>query len=171
MNREIYFTVELGLQSIQEKSLDFLNRNHDYSQFLNVFQQLKQRQIDVVIHLIVGIPGETTEDMLETINAMNRLQPAGIKFHLFHILKNTPLYDLYQNQQFQLMSFEMYIDTMVLLLEHLRPSIVVHRLTGERDREIFYKPSWALQKAETISAIKTQMNDKKTFQGKKFNQA
>lgn len=170
VNREIYFTVELGLQSIHEKSLKFLNRNHDYSQFLQVFTQLKQRQIDVVVHLIVGIPGETTADLLETINNMNRLQPAGIKFHLFHILKNTPLYDFYQSRQFELMSFERYIKTMVLALENLSPSIVIHRLTGERDREIFYKPAWALQKAEIINAIKAHMNDNHTFQGKKFKQ-
>ena len=170
MNKETYFTVELGLQSIHEKSLKFLNRNHDYPQFLDVFTQLKKRQIDVVVHLIVGIPGETIEDNLETIDAMNSLQPAGIKFHLFHILKNTPLYDIYQRQPFQLMTFERYVNTITLLLEHLRPSIVIHRLTGERDQEIFYKPAWARKKAETINAIKTYMNDRHTFQGKKFKQ-
>jgi radical SAM protein (TIGR01212 family) len=171
MNRETYFTVELGLQSIHEKSLKFLNRNHDYPQFLDAFKQLNKRQIDVVVHLIVGIPGETIEDNLETVDAMNSLRPAGIKFHLFHILENTPLYDIYQRQPFQLMSFERYVNTITLLLEHLRPSIVIHRLTGERDREIFYKPAWALRKAETINAIKAYMNNRHTFQGKKFKQS
>jgi radical SAM protein (TIGR01212 family) len=170
LNKEIYFTIELGLQSIHEKSLIFLNRNHNYSHFLDVFQQLKRLQIDVVVHLIVGIPGETTGDMLETIKEMNRLQPAGIKFHLFHVLKNTPLFHLYQNQQFRLMSFEEYIGTIVCLLEHLDPSIVIHRLTGERERELFYKPVWALQKAETINAIKTRMKNSHTFQGKRLNE-
>jgi len=171
MNRETYFTVELGLQSIHEKSLKFLNRNHDYPQFLDAFKQLNKRQIDVVVHLIVGIPGETIEDNLETVDAMNSLRPAGIKFHLFHILENTPLYDIYQRQPFQLMSFKRYVNTITLLLEHLRPSIVIHRLTGERDREIFYKPAWALRKAETINAIKAYMNNRHTFQGKKFKQS
>lgn len=169
LNKELYFTIELGLQSIHEKSLIFLNRNHNYSHFLDVFQQLKRLQIDVVVHLIVGIPGETTGDMLETIKEMNRLQPAGIKFHLFHVLKNTPLFHLYQNQQFRLMSFEEYIDIIVCLLEHLDPSIVIHRLTGERERELFHKPVWALQKAETINAIKNRMKNSHTFQGKRLN--
>jgi radical SAM protein (TIGR01212 family) len=106
MNQRTYLTVELGLQSIHAKSLEFLNRNHTYQQFLDTFDQLKKRNIDVLVHLIVGIPGETEEDMRATAAEMNRLKPAGVKFHLMHILKNTPLYHMYQSENFKLLEKE-----------------------------------------------------------------
>ena len=95
LNKKIFLTVELGLQSVHNKSLRFLNRNHTYRQFLDTFDKLKERGIDVVVHLIVGIPGETPADMLRTIKEMNRVKPVGIKLHLMHVLKNTPLFDMY----------------------------------------------------------------------------
>lgn len=167
LNRRTYLMVELGLQSIHPKSLQFLNRNHSYDQFLDCFQKLKSRGIDVVVHLIVGIPGETREDMLATVREMNRLQPAGVKLHLFHVLKNTPLYDMYMRKEFSLLDKEEYIDAIVSMLESLSPEIVIHRLTGERDREIFAAPQWALDKMDTIQSIRKRMMDLGTYQGRK----
>jgi radical SAM protein (TIGR01212 family) len=165
-NRKTYLAIELGLQSVHAKSLEFLNRNHSYRQFLDTFQKLKERNIDVVVHLIVGIPGETREDMLASVREMNRLEPAGVKFHLLHVLKNTPLYDIYQNKKIKLLEQNEYIDRIILLLEHLDPAIVVHRLTGERDKVIYHAPLWALDKNTTINAIRTKMQAQKTFQGR-----
>ncbi|MCX6581503.1 MAG: TIGR01212 family radical SAM protein [Candidatus Aminicenantes bacterium] len=169
LNKRTYLTVELGLQSIHARGLRFLNRNHTYAQFLDTFQQLKERNIPVVVHLIIGIPGETPADMLETVKEMNRLKPAGVKFHLLHVLKNTPLFDMYQRGEFKLLEQGAYVDLVVTLLEHLDPGIVIHRLTGERDKEIFYAPQWALDKNEVIRAIRKTMEDRDTFQGKSFN--
>lgn len=166
MNRQTYLTVELGLQSVHAKSLEFLNRNHTYRQFLDTFEELKKRDIDVVVHLILGIPGETQQDMLESVNEMNRLKPAGVKFHLLHLLKNTPLLDLYQKEPFNLLGQGEYIELIVYLLERLDPGIVIHRLTGERDKEIFYAPRWAMDKSRTIEAIRRRMREQNTFQGK-----
>lgn len=167
LNRRTYLMVELGLQSIHPKSLEFLNRNHSYGQFLDCFQKLKNLGIDVVVHLIVGIPGESKSDMLATVKEMNRLQPAGVKLHLFHVLKNTPLFDMYTQKKFSLLKEEEYIDAIVAMLESLSPEIVIHRLTGERDREIFAAPEWALDKMNTIEAIRRRMMDLGTYQGKK----
>jgi len=166
LKNRTYLSVELGLQSIHLKSLDFLNRNHSYKQFLDTFQKLKQMNVDVVVHLIVGIPGETKQDMLETVMEMNRLKPAGIKFHLMHVLKETPLYDLFKSERFELLRKEEYVNLIVYLLEHLDPSIVIHRLTGERDKELFYAPEWALNKVDVINSIKSKMKELNTFQGK-----
>lgn len=166
LNRRTYLTVELGLQSIHARSLQFLNRNHTYEQFLDTFYQLKNRNIPVLVHLIIGIPGETTVDMLETIKEMNRLKPAGIKFHLLHVLKNTRLYDMYQRGEIKLLAKDTYVNHIVTLLEHLDPGIVIHRLTGERDKELFYAPQWAMDKNEVIRAIRQTMEDRDTFQGK-----
>lgn len=168
LNIRTYLTVELGLQSIHSRSLQFLNRNHTYTQFLETFQQLNVRNIPVVVHLIIGIPGETPADMLETIKEMNRLKPAGIKFHLLHVLKNTPLYDMYRRGEFKLLEKDAYVDLVVTLLEHLDPGIVIHRLTGERDKEIFHAPEWAMNKNEVIQAIRKTMADRDTYQGKLF---
>lgn len=165
LNKRTYLTVELGLQSIHNRSLQFLNRNHTYAQFLETFRQLNERNIPVVVHLILGIPGETPTDMLESIKEMNRLKPAGVKFHLLHVLKNTPLYDMYQRGEFKLLEQDAYVDLVVTLLEHLDQGIVIHRLTGERDKEIFYAPQWALDKNEVIRAIRKTMEDRDTYQG------
>lgn len=166
LNKKTYLTVELGLQSVHPKSLEFLTRNHSYQQFLDTFQKLKSRGIDVVVHLIIGIPGETRRDMLESVLEMNRLKPAGVKFHLLHVLKNTPLFELYRENPFSLLEQDEYVDLMVSMLEQLDPSIVVHRLTGERDKEIYHAPLWALNKHSTINAIREKMRLQKTFQGR-----
>ena len=166
LNRKTYLTVELGLQSIHSKSLEFLNRNHSYSQFLETAAELKKKNIDVVVHLILGIPGETPAEMLQTIKEMNRLKPAGLKLHLMHVLKNTPLFELYRKEKFRLMEKDEYVDLIVYLLEHLDRSIVIHRLTGERDKDIFFAPSWALNKNQVIESIRAKMLEKNTFQGK-----
>jgi len=166
LNKKTFLTVELGLQSIHNKSLRFLNRNHTYRQFLDTFDKLKQRGIDVVVHLIVGIPGETPADMLTTIKEMNRLKPTGIKLHLMHVLKNTPLFDMYESGKIILPEKNQYVELIVDLLAHLDPAIVIHRLTGERDKEIFHAPLWALNKNEVIQAIRSRMLEKKIYQGR-----
>jgi len=169
LREKTYLAIELGLQSIHEKSLCFLNRNHTYLDFLKTFGKLKERGIDVIVHLIVGIPDETQDDMFSTIYEMNRLKPAGIKFHLLHVLRNTPLHEQYIRKVFPLLSQEKYVELIVSLLEKLDPSIVIHRLTGERDREIFFAPSWALDKMRVLHAIHKKMADLNTFQGKSMS--
>lgn len=168
LNQRIYLTVELGLQSIHAPSLLLLKRNHSYQQFLDTFQKLQALKIDTVIHLIIGIPGETREHMLATIEEMNRLKPKGIKFHLLHVLKNTALYRQYLKTPFSLLSQDEYGDLIVFLLEHLDPDIVIHRLTAEREREIFYAPEWALNKQAVLNSIKLKMKKADTFQGRRY---
>ena len=169
LKNKTYLSVELGLQSSHEKSLKYLNRNHTYKQFLNTFNKLKKMNIDVVVHLIIGIPGENRHDMLETIKAMNKLKPTGIKFHLLHILKNTRLHEEYKRDKIKLLSQPEYVELIVYLLENLHPDIVIHRLTGEREKDLFVAPAWALNKTAVINSIKTKMNQLNTFQGKQYS--
>lgn len=168
ISKKIYLSVELGLQSVHEKSLKFLNRNHTFEEFIKTFDRLRENEIDVIIHLIVGIPNETRDDILDTIKKINHLKPAGIKLHLMHILRNTPLYDQYLRAPFPLLKQEEYEELIVDILEHLDPDIVIHRLTGERDLKIFYHPQWALNKSSIINSIKNKMINRESFQGKKF---
>lgn len=168
LNKKTYLTIELGLQSMHQKSLVFLNRNHSYQDFLITYNKLKRLNIDIVVHLIIGIPGETKDDMLKTLKEINKIKPAGIKIHMLHLLKDTALLDLYKKESFKLFEMEEYTDLIVFLLERLDPDIVIHRLTGERDRQIFVAPKWAIKKAETIQMIQKKMKDKKSYQGIKF---
>ena len=167
-NSKTYLTVELGLQSTLDRSLSFLNRGHTYKQFLDTFHELKERGIEVVVHLIIGIPGESIDDMANTIREMNRIKPSGLKLHLFHILRGTALYWNHINKPYKLLTMDEYIATIIDLLELLDPAIVIHRLTGERDSEIFAEPPWALNKAMVYQTIQNQMKIKKSKQGKLF---
>ncbi|MDY0296491.1 MAG: TIGR01212 family radical SAM protein [Acidobacteriota bacterium] len=166
LSRRTYVCVELGLQSIHDRSLKFLNRHHDYAQFLQAYDRLQARGLDVVVHLILGIPGETQDMMRATIQEMNRLKPRGIKLHMLHVLRNTQLESMYRRGGITLFCREDYVRLVADLLEELDPDIVIHRLTGERNRELFVAPDWALQKAETLNRIQREMIRRDTWQGK-----
>ncbi len=168
INKRTYLTVELGLQSIHRKSLMFLNRNHSYEDFHTSFHKLKNLNIDVVVHLIIGIPGETLEDMRNTIRQINMLKPAGIKLHLLHVLKDTELFEMYKRGEIKLLEMDEYTDIIVDLIELTDPDIVIHRLTGERDREIFVAPEWALDKNRVITMINGKLESSDSCQGKKY---
>jgi radical SAM protein (TIGR01212 family) len=166
MNRRIYLSVELGLQSVHAKSLALLNRNHSYEQFAKTYAALRARNIAVVVHLIIGIPGETLEHMRATIAAMNALKPAGVKFHLLHVLRDTELQAWHSRSLVPLLSLDEYTDIISDLLERLDPAIVVHRLTADREKELFIAPLWALNKAAVLRAIREKMKLRGTFQGR-----
>jgi radical SAM protein (TIGR01212 family) len=168
MNRRIYLSVEIGLQSIHEASLLLLNRNHGYAQFLQAFHELKTRGIDVVVHLIIGIPGETRAHMLATVEAMNQLMPAGVKLHLFHVLRDTELHARYLRSPLPLLEQEEYAEIIADLLENLDPRIVVHRLTADRDKEIFIAPRWALNKPAVLNSIFKKMTARGSRQGSRL---
>ncbi len=166
LNRRLYLTVELGLQSIHASSLSFLNRNHTYGKFLETFQKLQALKISTVVHLIIGIPGETREHMLASIEEMNRLRPQGIKFHLLHVLKDTALHRRYLEAPFPLLSQDEYAGLIAFLLDRLHRDIVIHRLTAEREREIFIAPEWALNKQAVLNSIRQKMAAMGAFQGR-----
>lgn len=165
MNRRTYLSVELGLQSVHAQSLALLNRNHTYGQFVEAFGELRSRNIDVIVHLIIGIPGETLMDMRATIAAMNALRPAGIKFHLLHVLKDTELESRHARSPLPLLSREEYSDIICDLLQRLDPAIVVHRLGADREKGLFIAPLWALNKAAVLRAIRGKMMLRGAYQG------
>jgi len=157
--------VELGLQSIHERSLQYLRRRHTYPQFVEAVERLQGRGLAVIVHLIVGIPGETEADLLATIAEMNRLKVAGIKVHLLHVLKNTTLEAMYRRGEVPLLEQDQYVERVVALLRHLDPGIVVHRLTGERDATLFVAPAWVQQKATVLRAIRRRLAELGARQG------
>ena len=131
LNKKTYLTIELGLQTIHEKTSNLINRCHTLNCFEEMVKKLRKENIDVVVHIINGLPFETKEDMIATVKYLNTLDIQGIKIHMLHIIKNTKLAKMYEKEKFPLLTKEKYIDIVIEQLENLRGEIVIHRITGD----------------------------------------
>lgn len=167
LNNRTDLIVELGLQTIHESTSKLINRGHTLEQFENVVLELRKRNIDVVVHIINGLPFETKEMMLDTVRYLNKLDIQGIKIHMLFILKDTPILNLYNTTHFHVLSKEEYIDIVIDQLELLRPEIVIHRITGDPIRELLVEPSWLLRKFSVLDDIDKEMVRRDSYQGKK----
>lgn len=168
LNRRTYLWVELGLQSIHDRSLERIARGHDYAQFLRGLDQLQARGIRVCAHIILGLPGESREEMIETALAAAHLPLQGLKIHLLHVLKGTPLASFYRNHPFELMTKEDYVSLVVDMLEILPPEMIIHRLTGDGPPDDLIGPLWSRKKWEVLNAIDAELIRRDTWQGKRF---
>lgn len=166
IHKRTYLTVELGLQTIHEKTAKLINRCCDLDTFESMVKKLRQRHIDVVVHIINGLPYETKEDMIETAKYLNQLDIQGVKIHMLSILKNTPLEVFYKKKRFSVLSKEEYIDIVISQLEYLRKEIVIHRITGDPKKEDLITPSWLLRKFCVLNDIDKEMVNRCSYQGK-----
>ena len=153
LNKRTYLTIELGLQSMHDKTLKLINRGHDLQTFDNCVKKLKKNNINVVVHIINGLPYETKSMMLDTVKHLNKLKIDGIKIHMLHVLKNTILEDYYKKNNFHLLTKEEYVDIVCDQLELLQDNIVIHRLTGDGAKEDLIAPLWTLKKVSIINDI------------------
>ena len=167
LSKKTNLIVELGLQSIHEKTLKFINRGHDLQNFEKAVKELQKRNIETVVHIINGLPGETKEDMVETVKYLNNLKINGLKIHMLHIIENTDLADYYQKQSFHILTKDEYIDIVISQLEYLSPEIVIHRITGDPKKEDLIEPSWLLKKFCVLNDIDKEMVTRNTYQGKR----
>ena len=165
LNKRTFLTVELGLQSSFDKTLRFINRGHDKNNFTECVKRLKKENINVVVHIINGLPGETEEMMLENIRYINSLGIDGIKIHNLFIVKNTKLAEMYLNKPFKLLSRDKYIDIVCKQLRLLNPKIVVHRLTGDPKKEDLIEPAWAIKKIDILNGVVKKLKKEKAYQG------
>ncbi|MGC7872815.1 TIGR01212 family radical SAM protein [Desulfosporosinus sp. SYSU MS00001] len=170
LNQRTYLWVELGLQSIHDRTLEFIGRGHDYEQFLRGLERLHSRGIRVCAHIILGLPGESKEEMMETAMAVADLPLQGLKIHLLHVLKGTPLAAFYETHPFDLMSKEDYVSLVVNILEILPPQMIIHRLTGDGPPDDLIGPLWSRKKWEVLNAIDAKLMERDTWQGKKANE-
>ena len=168
INKKYYVWVELGLQTSNEEVARKINRGYKLQVFEEAIQALKKRNIDFVIHSILGLPGEKKEDMLKTIDYIAHSGAQGVKFHLLHLMKNTPLVKLYESGELEFLSQEEYIELLCKSVEMLPENIVIHRLTGDAPRELLIGPMWSLKKWEVLNAIDKAMVDNDVYQGKAF---
>lgn len=169
LNEKTKLTVELGLQTIHDETLARINRGHDYQSFLDAVGALAERNIEIVVHIILNLPGETKEDMLSTARAVSRLPIQGIKIHMLHLLASTPLVKQYERGEFTFMTREEYVDLVVDILEILPPRLVVHRLTGDGPLALLIEPLWTLKKWEVLNAIDAELTRRDSWQGKYFS--
>lgn len=160
-----YLWLELGLQSIHDRTLDFLRRGHDYACFLDAYRRAKQRGLRICAHVILGLPGETRDDILATADELARLEVDGVKLHLLHILNGTPLGELYKQGQISMLAMQEYVELAVDFIERLPPETLIQRLTGDGPRDILLAPAWSLNKWEVLNAIDAELERRGTCQG------
>lgn len=168
LSKKTYLTVELGLQTIHKKTTSLINRCHTLETFENMVKKLRKRNINVVVHIINGLPYETRDMMIETVKYLNRLDIQGIKIHMLHILKNTKLADLYESEHFKILSKKEYINIICDQLEYLRPEIVINRITGDPVKEDLIEPSWLIKKFCVLNDIDKLLVKRNSYQGCKL---
>ena len=168
LNKKTDVTIELGLQSIKEETSKLINRCHSLECFEKMVKKLRERNIPVVVHIINGLPYETKEDMLNTIKYLNSLDIQGVKIHMLNIIKDTKLQKIYEKEPFHVLTKEEYIDIVISQLEYLRPEIVIHRITGDPDKEELIEPKWLIKKFCVLNDIDKEMVKRNTYQGAKL---
>ena len=167
LNKKTNLTIELGLQTIHEKTSVLINRCHSLKQFENMVKKLKKRNIEVVVHIINGLPHETKEMMIETVKYLNKLEINGIKIHMLNIIKETPLAKLYEKEKLHILTKEEYIDIVATQLEYLNPNIVIHRITSDPDPKELIAPNWLIKKFCILNDLDKYLKEKNTYQGAK----
>lgn len=165
LNKRTFLTVELGLQTMHEKTTKLINRCHDLKCFDDMVIKLKKRGIFVVAHVINGLPFETKDMMIETIKHLNDVGIDGIKIHMLSILKNTPLEKMYLEKSFHILSKEEYVDIVCEELKYLNPKIVIQRLTGDPSIDDLIEPKWLIKKVSVLNDIDKMMAQKNSYQG------
>ena len=167
LSTRTYLTVELGLQTIKEETSILINRCHDLDTFTNMVKELRKRNINVVVHIINGLPNETKEDMLNTVKYLNNLDIQGIKIHMLSVVKDTKLEEMYKKEKFHILTKDEYIDIVVDQLELLRPEIVINRITGDPNKDDLIEPQWLIKKFVVLNDIDKEMVKRDTYQGKR----
>lgn len=166
LNKKTYLTIELGLQTIHKKTTKIINRCHTLECFENMVKKLREKNINVVVHIINGLPYETKEDMIKTAKYLNTLDIQGIKIHMLSVIKNTKLEKLYQLKPFHILTEEEYIDIVINQLENLSPEIVINRITGDPKLDDLIQPTWLVKKFCVLNNIDKEMVKRNTYQGK-----
>ncbi len=168
--QETYLWVEYGLQSIHHKTLKLINRGHGFSEFLDAVVRTKRRKgIKICVHVILGLPGENQEEMLETAKVLSAFHIDGVKIHSAHVLKGTRLEQMYLNGDYQVLELPEYVDIVCDFLEYLSPEIVIHRLIGDAPKSRYVAPEWCLHKAEALKQIDLELERRNSWQGRRLN--
>ena len=163
-------TVELGLQTSNDRTAAIINRGHTFADFKDGFMRLRaaSEKIDICVHLIFGLPGEDRETMLTTVRDVAKLHPDGVKIHLLHVIKGTKMAELYGNGEYTPLEKAEYVELVADALELLPPDVVVARVTGDGMAESLVAPEWSRKKVSVINDIDKLLFERNSYQGKRF---
>lgn len=166
-----FIWIELGLQTIHETTAEFIRRGYPLSVFEAAMERLKEHGIPVIVHVILGLPGETDRMQYETISYLNRFSPFGIKLQLLHILKNTDLAAYYEDpsNHFEPLTKEHYLSLLIGCIERLSPDIVIHRVTGDGPKDLLLAPRFSLNKRDVLNSLHKLMKEQHSYQGRLFS--
>ena len=164
-----FIWIELGLQTIHESTAIYIRRGYRLPVFEAAAQSLHQLDIPYIVHVILGLPGETKDMVLETINYLNQIRPFGVKLQLLHILKGTDLADEYKAGVFEALTEETYFDMLGTCIAHLSPDIVLHRVTGDGPKNLLIAPLWSGNKRKVLNDLHHYLKNQKIYQGRDFH--
>lgn len=170
LSERTYLTVELGLQTIHDKTGKIINRCCTYSDFLDAYERLHKKGINVCVHLINGLPGESEEMMLQSVSEIAKIRPHSVKLHMLHIIKGTVCEKMYLEGKVSVFSLENYVQLVCNQLELLPWDTVIQRITGDGAKETLIAPLWSVKKFDVINGVDKEMNKRNTFQGNKFHE-
>lgn len=161
--KDVY--IELGLQTIHDQTSKLINRGHTYQEFLDGLALCRQYNLEVCVHIINGLPFETKEMMIETAKTLGQLDIQALKIHMLFVVKNTKLQQMYENQEFEMLTRQEYIDIVVEQLRYINPEIVLERLTGDGKIDDLIAPMWSIKKVTILNDIDKQMKERDIYQG------
>ena len=169
LNKQKPVWIELGLQTIHESTAKYIRRGYPLCVFDDAVKRLRKENIEVIVHTILGLPGENTADILETMEYLNHMDIQGIKLQLLHVLRGTDLAADYEKGLFQTYERDEYISLLINCLEHLRPDMVIHRITGDGPKDLLIAPLWASRKREVLNMLHHRMKEEQSYQGRLFS--
>ena len=163
-----FIWIELGLQTIHEETAQYIRRGYELSVFYKAVTALAARAIPVIVHVIIGLPGESAKMLSETISYLNSLPIFGIKLQLLHVLKETDLAKEYELGNMSVLTKDEYLSLLIDCIETLRPDIVIHRVTGDGPKSLLIAPTWSLNKRDVLNSLHQKMKESNSYQGKKY---
>ena len=167
-SKKYYVWVELGFQTSNEQTGKLINRGYDNNTFLSAISLLRKYGIDVVVHVMVGLPNEDFEDLKSTINFINNVDIQGIKIHSTYVIRGTYLARMYENGEYVPLTYDQYMDYLCYIITHLRPDIVIHRISGDAPKELLIAPGWDTHKKWVMNGLFKKMNEDDLWQGEEF---
>ena len=163
-----YVCVELGLQTSNDKTGDLINRGYSSNQFINAVKLLNRYNIDVVAHIMVGLPGESFDDVKSTVDFINNHNIQGIKIHSAYVIKNTVLADMYFNEDYTPITLDYYLSALTFIITHISPDIVIHRISGDAPKDLLIAPEWNLHKKWVLNGFDKILREDDLWQGKYY---
>lgn len=160
--------LEYGLQSAHDKTLELINRGHDFQSFIEAVKLTQDKKINICAHIILGLPGETREMMLETARKISELGINGVKIHLLYVIKGTHLEKMWKKGEYICMEQQEYVETICEFIELLPEHIIIQRITGDPNKDELVAPQWSVRRNETFQMIQKRFDSQGVFQGKRY---